>query len=571
MTDSRNRKTAPPDPREESPQAANFIHQIIDEELAPGGRCEGETVITRFPPEPNGYLHIGHAKAICIDFGTAEKYKGMCNLRMDDTNPVKEDEHYVQRIKDDIHWLGFDWGDRFYHASDYFQKMFDCAIVLIKKGLAFVCDLSAEELREYRGTLTEPGKESPYRNRSVEENLDLFLRMKAGEFADGEKTLRAKIDMSSGNINMRDPVIYRIAHRSHHRTGDDWCIYPMYDYAHPLEDAFEGITHSLCSLEFESHRPLYDWVVDNTDVPHKPRQIEFARLNLTGTVMSKRKLRQLVESKVVDGWDDPRLPTLSGLRRRGYTPQSIRNFCERIGVAKVDSMVDQRFLEYCLREDLDRTAPRGMAVLDPVKLIIDDYPEGKSEECVVSNHPKDNSMGTHTIPFRREVWIEREDFMEVPAKKYFRLFPGNEVRLRGAYIIRCTGCEKDEDGNIIAVHATHDPDSFGGQAPDGRKIKGTIHWVPVNEAVSCEVRLYDSLFTVEVPDADEREYTELINPNSLQVIPTAYLEPWLADADPDMRYQFMRQGYFCEDNHYSTPEQRVFNRIVTLRDSYRPE
>lgn len=571
MTDSRNRKTAPTDPREESPQATNFIHQIIDEELAPGGRCEGETVITRFPPEPNGYLHIGHAKAICIDFGTAEKYNGLCDLRMDDTNPVKEDEHYVQRIKDDIHWLGFDWGDHFYHASDYFQKMFECAIVLIKKGLAFVCDLSAEELREYRGTLTEPGKESPYRNRSVEENLDLFLRMKAGEFADGEKTLRAKIDMSSGNINMRDPVIYRIAHRSHHRTGDDWCIYPMYDYAHPLEDAFEGITHSLCSLEFESHRPLYDWVVDNTDVPHKPRQIEFARLNLTGTVMSKRKLRQLVESKVVDGWDDPRLPTLSGLRRRGYTPQSIRNFCERIGVAKVDSMVDHRFLEYCLREDLDRTAPRGMAVLDPVKLIIDDYPEGKSEECVVSNHPKDNSMGTHTIPFRREVWIEREDFMEVPAKKYFRLFPGNEVRLRGAYIIRCTGCEKDEDGNIIAVHATHDPDSFGGQAPDGRKIKGTIHWVPVKEAVSCEVRLYDSLFTVEVPDADEREYTELINPNSLQVIPTAYLEPWLADADPDMRYQFMRQGYFCEDNHYSTPEQRVFNRIVTLRDSYRPE
>ena len=571
MTDSNIRKTAATDRREESPLAANFIHQIIDEELAPGGRCEGETVITRFPPEPNGYLHIGHAKAICIDFGTAEKYKGMCNLRMDDTNPVKEDEHYVQRIKDDIHWLGFDWGDRFYHASDYFQKMFDCAIVLIKKGLAFVCDLSAEELREYRGTLTEPGKESPYRNRSVEENLDLFLRMKAGEFKDGEKTLRAKIDMSSGNINMRDPVIYRIAHRSHHRTGDDWCIYPMYDYAHPLEDAFEGITHSLCSLEFESHRPLYDWVVDNTDVPHKPRQIEFARLNLTGTVMSKRKLRQLVESKVVDGWDDPRLPTLSGLRRRGYTPQSIRNFCERIGVAKVDSMVDHRFLEYCLREDLDRTAPRGMAVLDPVKLIIDDYPEEKSEECVVSNHPKDSSMGTHTIPFRREVWIEREDFMEVPAKKYFRLFPGNEVRLRGAYIIRCTGCEKDENGNIIAVHATHDPDSFGGQAPDGRKIKGTIHWVPVKEAVSCEVRLYDSLFTVEVPDADEREYTELINPDSLQVIPTAYLEPWLADADPDMRYQFMRQGYFCEDNHYSTPEQRVFNRIVTLRDSYRPE
>ncbi|MDY3052260.1 MAG: glutamine--tRNA ligase/YqeY domain fusion protein [Ndongobacter sp.] len=551
--------------------STNFIHQIIEEEIAPGGRTYGETVHTRFPPEPNGRLHIGHAKAIYIDFATAEKYGGMCNLRMDDTNPVKEDSSFVDQIKADIHWLGFDWGDRFYHASDYFEEMYQRAVVLIKKGLAFVCDLSAEELRAYRGTLTEPGKESPYRSRSIEENLDLFARMRRGEFEDGAKTLRAKIDMASGNINMRDPVIYRIAHERHHRTGDDWCIYPMYDFAHPLEDAIEGITHSLCSLEFESHRPLYDWFVQNTDMPHRPRQIEFARLNLTGTVMSKRKLRYLVENGIVDGWDDPRLPTLSGLRRRGYTPRSIRNFCERIGVAKVDSTVDYGFLEYCIREDLDENAPRAMAVVDPVRLIIDNYPQDRVELCTIENHPKKQELGSHTVPFEREVWIEREDFMEVPPKKYFRMFPGNEVRLKGAYVVRCTGCDKDEDGNVVAIHAEYDPDSFGGNPKDGRKIKGTIHWVPVQAGVPCELHLYDRLFTVDDPDHNEKEYLELINSESLRIISEAYLEPWLAEQnDTFSHYQFMRQGYYCEDNRHSTPEHRVYNRIVTLKDSYKP-
>ncbi|WP_071705610.1 glutamine--tRNA ligase/YqeY domain fusion protein [Murdochiella vaginalis] len=553
-------------------ETTNFIHQIIEEESAPGGRVYGQQIVTRFPPEPNGFLHIGHAKAINMDFGTALKYGGICNLRMDDTNPVKEDTVFVESIQEDIHWLGFDWGDRFYFASDYFERMFEAAIVLIKKGLAYVDDLSAEEMRAYRGTLTEPGKPSPWRDRSVDENLDLFQRMRDGAFADGEKTLRAKIDLASGNINMRDPVIYRIAHQHHHRQGDKWCIYPMYDFAHPIEDAIEGITHSLCSLEFENHRPLYDWVVGNTDMPHKPRQIEFARLNLTHTVMSKRKLRTLVEKGLVDGWDDPRLPTIQGLRRRGFTPQSIRNFCERIGMTKTDSMVDARFLDYCVREDLNEHAPRAMAVLDPIMLVIDNYPEDKTDICTIANHPKDPSMGTHTIPFGKKIWIEREDFMIQPPKKYYRLFPGNEVRLQNAYIVKATDYELDENGNVKVVHATYDPESFGGTAPDGRKIRGTIHWVPVNEGVTAEVRLYDRLFTVENPDGEDADYQELLNPESLTILSNAVVEPWLAEKHEDsIRYQFMRKGYFCEDRHYSTPEKHIYNRVVTLRDSFNPE
>lgn len=553
-------------------ETTNFIHQIIEEESAPGGRVHRKQIVTRFPPEPNGFLHIGHAKAINMDFGTALKYNGICNLRMDDTNPLKEETKFVESIKEDIHWLGFDWGDRFYFASDYFDRMYEAAQVLIRKGLAYVDDLSPEEMREYRGTLTEPGKPSPWRDRSVEENLDLFDRMRRGEFADGEKTLRAKIDLESGNINMRDPVLYRIAHLHHHRQGDKWCIYPMYDFAHPIEDALEGITHSLCSLEFENHRPLYNWVVENTDMPHRPRQIEFARLNLTNTVMSKRKLRTLVEEGLVDGWDDPRLPTLQGLRRRGFTPQSIRNFCERIGMTKTDSMVDARFLDYCVREDLDEHAPRAMAVLDPIRLVIDNYPEDKEEICTIANHPKDPSMGTHQVPFSREIWIEREDFMIDPPKKYFRLFPGNEVRLQNAYIVKATDYELNENGEVAVVHATYDPDSFGGNAADGRKIRGTIHWVPVRHGVTAEVRLYEPLFSVENPDAEEADYRDLINPNSLTVISNAVVEPWLTEEHPDdTRYQFMRKGYFCEDRHYSTPEKRIFNRIVTLRDSFKPQ
>lgn len=553
-------------------ETTNFIHQIIEEESAPGGRVYGQQIVTRFPPEPNGFLHIGHAKAINMDFGTALKYGGICNLRMDDTNPVKEDTVFVESIQEDIHWLGFDWGDRFYFASDYFERMFEAAIVLIKKGLAYVDDLSAEEMRAYRGTLTEPGKPSPWRDRSVDENLDLFQRMRDGAFADGEKTLRAKIDLASGNINMRDPVIYRIAHQHHHRQGDKWCIYPMYDFAHPIEDAIEGITHSLCSLEFENHRPLYDWVVDNTDMPHKPRQIEFARLNLTHTVMSKRKLRTLVEEGLVDGWDDPRLPTIQGLRRRGFTPQSIRNFCERIGMTKTDSIVDARFLDYCVREDLNEHAPRAMAVLDPIMLVIDNYPDDKTDICTIANHPKDPSMGTHTILFGKKIWIEREDFMIQPPKKYYRLFPGNEVRLQNAYIVKATDYELDENGNVKVVHATYDPESFGGTAPDGRKIRGTIHWVPVNEGVMAEVRLYDRLFTVENPDGEDADYQELLNPESLTILANAVVEPWLAEKHEDsIRYQFMRKGYFCEDRHYSTPEKHIYNRVVTLRDSFNPE
>lgn len=549
--------------------SSNFIHQIIDEEIKPGGRVYGKEIHTRFPPEPNGFLHIGHAKAICIDFGTAEKYNGLCNLRMDDTNPVKEDEEYVKQIKRDIHWLGFDWDDRFYHASDYFNKMYECALHLIEKGKAYVDDLTAEEIREYRGTLTEPGKESPYRNRSVEENLDLFKRMRAGEFEDGTKTLRAKIDMESGNINMRDPVIYRISHKKHHRTGDEWPIYPMYDFAHPLEDAFEGITHSLCTVEFEDHRPLYNWFIEETEVEHKPRQIEFARLNLTYTVMSKRKLRYLVEEGLVDGWDDPRLPTISGIRRRGYSPKAIRNFIEAIGVSKVDSTVDLQYLEYFVREDLNEHAPRAMAILEPIKLVIDNYDENDEIICEINNHPKNNEMGSHSCPFGKEIWIERDDFMIDPPKKYFRLYPGNEVRLMNAFVVKCTSYELDEKGNVTVVHAEYDPESKGGNPADGRKIKGTIHWLPAKEAVPCKINLYNPLFTVEYPDQDERDYIELINPDSKIVIENAYIEPWLNHQENnEVQYQFMRKGFFIEDKD-SKIDHKIFNRIVGLRDSYK--
>lgn len=552
--------------REETEGWSNFIHDFIDEDIQPGGRFAGKTVHTRFPPEPNGYLHIGHAKAICIDFGTAEKYRGVCNLRMDDTNPTKEDTEYVDAIKEDIQWLGFSWDNRFYFASDYFPKMYELAVGLIKKGLAYVCELTPEQMRENRGDLTQPAV-SPYRDRPVEESLDLFARMKAGEFADGKMTLRAKIDLASGNFNMRDPVIYRINHMHHHRTGDTWCIYPMYDYAHPIEDALEGITHSLCSLEFEDHRPLYDWVIANVDLPDKPRQIEFARLGINNTVMSKRKLRQLVEGNYVSGWDDPRMPTLCGLRRRGYTPASIRNFCERIGVSKVNSTVEYGFLEHCLREDLNENAQRVMAVLDPVKLIITNYPEDLTEEFEVENNPGKPEEGTRPVLFSRELWIEREDFLEEPFKGYFRLFPGNEVRLKTTYIVRCTGCKKDEDGNVIEVYAEYDPATRGGNTPDGRKIKGTIHWVDAKTAVNAEIRLYDSLFTV--PDPDAGDFLEVLNPDSLKVLTGCKVEPALAEAKPGQSFQFMRQGYFCADSVDSTPEHPVFNRSVSLKDGFK--
>ena len=548
--------------------SSNFIDDFIIEDLAEGGRCEGMQVHTRFPPEPNGYLHIGHAKAIYIDFGTAERFKGICNLRMDDTNPTKEDTEYVDAIKEDIHWLGYDWDDRFYYASDYFEQMYDAAVSLIKKGLAYVCELTPDQMRENRGDLTTPAV-SPYRDRPVEESLDLFARMRAGEFEDGKMTLRAKIDLASGNFNMRDPVIYRINHMSHHHTGDKWCIYPMYDFAHPIEDALEHITHSLCSLEFEDHRPLYDWVIANVDLPSKPRQIEFARLGINNTVMSKRKLRALVEGGYVSGWDDPRMPTLCGLRRRGYTPASIRNFSERNGVSKVNSTVEYSFLEHCLREDLNINAQRVMGVLRPLKLIITNYPEGKSETFEVENNPNRPEDGTRTVTFSRELWIEDNDFMEEPVKGYFRLFPGNEVRLKTTYIVRCTGCEKDENGNITAVYAEYDPESRGGNPADGRKIKGTIHWVNAADALDAEIRLYDNLFTV--PDPDAGDFLEVLNPDSLKVLENAKVEPSLAAAKPGDSFQFMRQGYFCVDNKDSTSEHLVFNRSVSLKDSFKPK
>lgn len=551
---------------EEAEGWSNFIHDFIEEDLAEGGRYAGQTVHTRFPPEPNGYLHIGHAKAIYVDFGTAEKYNGLCNLRMDDTNPTKEDVEYVDAIKEDIAWLGYSWEDRFYYASDYFPKMYEAAVQLIRKGLAYVCELTPEQMRENRGDLTHPAV-SPYRDRPVEESLDLFARMKAGEFEDGKMTLRAKIDLASGNFNMRDPVIYRINHLHHHRTGDNWCIYPMYDFAHPIEDALEGITHSLCTLEFEDHRPLYDWVIEHVDLPAKPRQIEFARLGINYTVMSKRKLRKLVEDHYVSGWDDPRMPTICGLRRRGYTPTSIRNFCERIGVSKVNSTVEYGFLEHCLREDLNEHAQRVMAVLHPMKLILTNYPEGQTETFEVENNPGKPEDGTRTVSFSRELWIEQEDFMEEPVKGYFRLFPGNEVRLKTAYVVRCTGCKKDENGNVVEVYAEYDPQTRGGNTPDGRKVKSTIHWADAQTSIDAEVRLYGNLFAV--PDPDAHEFLEVLNPDSLEVLTGCKVEPSLAQAKPGQSFQFMRQGYFCADSRDSTPQHPVFNRSVSLKDGFK--
>ncbi len=552
-------------PEEETPGWSNFIHDFIEEDTAPGGQFAGQKVHTRFPPEPNGYLHIGHAKAICIDFATAEKYGGLCNLRMDDTNPTKEDEEYVDAIQEDIRWLGFSWGDRFYYASDYFPQMYDIAVRLIQEGKAYVCSLNAEQMRENRGDLTHPAV-SPYRDRPVEESLDLFARMKAGEFPDGSMTLRARIDLASGNFNLRDPVLYRISHAPHHRTGTQWCIYPMYDFAHPLEDAIEGITHSLCSLEFESHRPLYNWVVENSGLPCRPRQIEFARLNIDHTVMSKRKLRQLVENGCVSGWDDPRMPTLSGLRRRGYTPRSIRNFCERIGVSKVNSVVEYGFLEHCLREDLNQTAQRVMGVLRPLKLIITNYPEGKTEEFLVENNPNRPEDGQRTVTFSRELWIEQDDFMEEPVKGYFRLFPGNEVRLKTTYIVRCTGCRKDETGRVVEVYAEYDPLTRGGNAPDGRKIKGTIHWVDARNALDAEIRLYDNLFMAENPE--DGDLLEGVNPQSLEVLEGCKVEAALQRMPEDTPFQFMRQGYFCFDKD-SREGAWVLNRSVSLKDGFK--
>ncbi len=550
--------------------STNFIDDFVKEDMGPGGRTEGMQVHTRFPPEPNGYLHIGHAKAIYIDFGTAQRFGGICNLRMDDTNPVKEDVEYVDAIKEDIHWLGYDWDDRFYYASDYFEAMYKGAEELIEKGLAYVCELTPEQMKEMRGDLTTPAQ-SPYRDRPKEESLDLFRRMRAGEFENGRYTLRAKIDLASGNFNMRDPVIYRINHTSHHRTGDKWCIYPMYDYAHPFEDAMECITHSLCSLEFEDHRPFYDWVIQNVTLPSKPRQIEFARLGINNTVMSKRKLRALVEGNYVDGWDDPRMPTICGLRRRGYTPTSIRNFSERNGVSKVNSTVEYAFLEYCLREDLNQNARRAMAVLDPIKLTITNYPADKTELFDVENNPNKPEEGTRPVSFSRTVYIEREDFLETPIPKYKRLYPeGPECRLKGAYLIRCTGCKKDEAGNVVEVFAEYDPESRGGNPADGRKVKGaTIHWVNAADAVDAEVRLYDNLFTVANPD--EGNFLDYLNPDSLKVLTGCKVEKCLAEAKPGESYQFLRQGYFCVDNKDSKPGALVFNRSVKLKDSFKPE
>ena len=550
--------------------AQNFIHDFIDEDIGQGGQFQGMTVHTRFPPEPNGYLHIGHCKALIIDFGTAEKYGGLCNLRMDDTNPTKEDVEYVEAIQEDIHWLGFDWGDRFFYASDYFDQMYEYAVGLIKQGLAYVCELSPEEFKAHRGDVVTPAT-SPYRDRPIEESLDLFARMKAGEFPNGAMTLRAKIDLASGNFNMRDPVIYRINHMHHHRQGDKWCIYPMYDFAHPIEDALEGITHSLCSLEFEDHRPLYDWVIQHCPVPSKPRQIEFARLGINYTVMSKRKLRALVEGGKVSGWDDPRMPTLCGLRRRGYTPRAIRNFTERNGVSKAASTVEYSFLEHCLREDLNESARRVMAVLRPIKLSITNYPGDRSETFEVENNPNRPEDGSRTVSFSRTLYVEAEDFLETPVPKYKRLYPdGPECRLKGAYLIKCTGCVKDEAGNITEILCTYDPDSRGGDPADGRKVKGaTIHWVDAATAVDAEIRLYDNLFSDEAPDAGDKDFMECLNPASLEVLTGAKLEASLANAAAPASFQFMRQGYFCVDNKDSAPGHLVFNRSVSLKDGFK--
>ena len=551
-----------------TPESSNFIEDIIREELAEGGRCHGRAIQTRFPPEPNGYLHIGHAKALCIDFGMAEKFGGECHLRMDDTNPTKEDVEYVDAIQEDIHWLGYDWGKHFYYASDYFEKMYELAVGLIRKGLAYVCQLTPEQMRENRGDLSRPAV-SPYRDRPVEESLDLFARMRAGEFPDSSMTLRAKIDLASGNFNMRDPVIYRINHAHHHRQGDKWCVYPMYDFAHPIEDMLEGITHSLCSLEFEDHRPLYNWVVEHVDLEADPRQIEFARLNINYTVMSKRKLRQLVEDGYLTGWNDPRMPTLCGLRRRGYTPASIRNFIERVGVSKVFSVVDVALLEHCLREDLNLNAPRAMAVLRPLKLTIDNYPADTTETFSIENNPARPDSGTHPVSFSRTLWVERDDFMEEPVKGYFRLFPGNEVRLKSAYVVKCTGCVKDEAGNVVEVLAEYDPETRGGNTPDGRKVKGTIHWVDAGTAAEAEVRLYASLFTEADPEGGEEDFLAGLNRDSLETLTGCKVEADLACAAAPQAFQFLRLGYFCVDNVDSRPGHLVFNRSVSLKDSFK--
>ena len=575
------KKTNTPE-TEEVAESRNFILNFIDEDIAEGGQFQGMTVHTRFPPEPNGYLHIGHCKALTIDFGTAERYNGLCNLRMDDTNPTKEDEEFVEAIKQDIHWLGFDWGDRFFYGSDYFEEDYRQAVLLIKKGLAYVCQLTPEEFKANRGDIGIPAV-SPYRDRPIEESLDLFARMRAGEFPNGAMTLRAKIDLTSGNFNMRDPVIYRINHMSHHRQGDKWCIYPMYDFAHPIQDALEGITHSLCSLEFEAHRPLYNWVIEHCELPARPRQIEFARLGIDHTVMSKRKLRKLVEENYVSGWDDPRMPTLCGLRRRGYTAASIRNFCERIGVAKSPNVIEYGFLEHCLREDLNANAERTMAVLHPVKLTVTNYPEGQSETFTVENNPTDPTQGTHNITFSRHLWIEEDDFMEVPVPKYKRLTPnGPECRLKGAYLVTCTGCVKDENGRVTEVLCTYDPDSRGGDPADGRKVKGaTLHWVDAENCMDAEVRLYDNLFSDATPDGPDKDFLDCLNPESLTVLRGCKVEPEMAAvaAAFDKKegrtgvnaptFQFMRVGYFCLDNRDSTAEHLVFNRSVSLKDSFK--
>ncbi|MGN0400367.1 MAG: glutamine--tRNA ligase/YqeY domain fusion protein [Blautia sp.] len=546
----------------------NFIEQIIDKDLAEGVYDE---VCTRFPPEPNGYLHIGHAKSILLNYGLAQKYNGKFNMRFDDTNPTKEKVEFVESIKNDIKWLGADWEDRLYFASNYFEQMYEAAIKLIKKGKAFVCDLSADEIREYRGTLKEPGKESPYRNRSIEENLDLFERMKNGEFEDGSRVLRAKIDMASPNINMRDPVIYRVAHMTHHNTGDKWCIYPMYDFAHPIEDAIEGVTHSICTLEFEDHRPLYDWVVRELEYPHPPKQIEFAKLYLTNVVTGKRYIKKLVEEGIVDGWDDPRLVSIAALRRRGFTPESIKMFVELCGVSKANSSVDYAMLEYCIREDLKMKRPRMMAVMDPVKLVIDNYPEDQMEELEVPNNMENPELGSRIVPFGKELYIEREDFMEVPVKKYKRLYPGNEVRLMNAYFVTCTDVEKDEAGNITVIHCTYDPASKGGNSPDGRKVKGTIHWVAAKTAVQVECRLYENIVDEEKGVYNKEDGSLNLNPNSLTVLNNCYVEPELAKAEAYDSYQFVRNGFFCADCHDSKLGVPVFNRIVSLKSSFKLE
>jgi len=552
------------DPKKTNFIRPNFIRQIIDEGLA---HERHKRIVTRFPPEPNGYLHIGHAKSIVLNFGVARDYQGICNLRLDDTNPHKENREYVEAIKEDVRWLGYTWGERLYFASDYFEQLYGFAVELIEKGRAYVCALNAEQIREYRGTLTEPGRESPYRERPVAENLDLFARMRAGAFPDGTLTLRAKIDMASPNLNLRDPVLYRIRHRViHHRTGSEWCLYPTYDYTHPLSDALEGITHSLCTLEFEDHRPLYDWVVANVSVPCRPRQIEFSRLNLEYTVMSKRRLTQLVDEGCVEGWDDPRMPSIAGLRRRGYTPEAIRTFCERIGVTKADNLVEMAMLENAVREDLDRKTPRAMAVLRPLKLVVESYPEDRTEVLTVPNHPKDVTKGTRTIPFSRELYIDRDDFMEEPIRGFKRLIAGGEVRLRNTYVVRCVRVVKDGAGEIIELRCTHDPDTLG-KNPEGRKVKGVIHWVSARHAIAAEVRLYDRLFAVPEPGAGGRDFRADLNPASLHTLTPCFLEPGLAAAAPGDRFQFEREGYFVADKD-SRPARPVFNRTVTLRDTW---